>query len=206
MSRLPTLVAMDLEGVLTPEVWIAVAETTGVGELRLTTRDLPDYDVLMRKRLGLLQTHGLTLRYIQEVIAGMELLPGALDFLDALRSRYQIVVLSDTYYEFAQPFMKKLRWPTLFCNSLEVDSADNVIDYHLRIRDGKRHAVLGLKRLNFAIVAVGDSYNDTSMLAEAELGVLFRPSENVKREFPQFPVAVEYDRLRAYIDEFDADG
>ena len=202
MSKRPVLVAMDLEGVLVPEVWIAVAESTGIPELRLTTRDLPDYDVLMRKRLGILREHGLKLRDIQTVIAEMQPLPGARAFLDKLLSEFQAVILSDTYYEFASPFMEKLGWPTLFCNSLEVDADGAVTGYHLRIRDGKRHAVLGFKQLNFDVVAMGDSYNDTTMLCEAGLGILFRPSENVVREFPQFPVATEYETVSRYIAEY----
>jgi len=193
---------MDLEGVLTPEVWIAVSERTGIPELRLTTRDIPDYDELMRRRLQILREHGIKLRDIQGVIEPMEPLPGAIDFLDRLRARRQAIILSDTYYEFAVPFMRKLGWPTLLCNTLEVDADNNVVNYHLRIRDGKRHAVLAFRQVNFDVVGVGDSYNDTTMLAEADLGILFRPSDKVKRDFPQFPVAVDYATLEAYIAEF----
>ncbi len=202
MSARPLLMTMDLEGVFTPEVWIAVSQTTGVEELRLTTRDIPDYDVLMRKRLGLLHEHGIKLRDIQDVIAGMPLLPGAREFLDRLRSKYETVILSDTYYEFAAPFMEKLGWPTLLCNSLEVDADSNVVDYHLRIRDGKRHAALAFKMLNFTIVGLGDSYNDTTMLLEADLGILFRPSDLVKRDFPQLPVAEDYETVERLVAEF----
>jgi len=202
MSEKSTVVAMDLEGVLTPEVWIAVSQSTGIAELKLTTRDEPDYDVLMRRRLAILRENGLKLRDIQDVIAQMKPLPGALDFLNWLRPQWAPIILSDTYYEFAAPFMAQLGWPTLFCNSLETDAEDNLVDYHLRIRDGKRHATLAFKQLNFQVVAVGDSYNDTSMLAEAHLGILFRPSENVKQEFPQFPVATDYPTMQKYIAEF----
>jgi len=204
MSKRPILVAMDLEGVFTPEVWIAVAQATGIAELRLTTRDISDYDVLMKRRLAILRENGLKLKDIQDVIATMEPLPGAREYLDRLRSRFQAIVLSDTYYEFAEPFMRKLGWPTLFCNSLEVDDEGNVVDYHLRLRDGKRHAVLGFKRLNFDIIAMGDSYNDTTMLLEAELGILFQPSEKVIRDFPQLPVAMDYEQVDVYINEYVA--
>lgn len=202
MSNRPILMAMDLEGVFTPEVWIAVAEATGIPELRLTTRDISDYDVLMRRRLAILRENGLKLRDIQDVIATMDPLPGAREYLDRLRSRFQAIVLSDTYYEFAEPFMRKLGWPTLFCNSLEIDGEGNVVDYHLRLRDGKRHAVLGFKQLNFDIIAMGDSYNDTTMLLEAELGILFRPSEKVIEDFPQLPVAMDYEQVDGYINDF----
>jgi phosphoserine/homoserine phosphotransferase len=193
------IVCLDLEGVLIPEVWINVAERTGIAELRLTTRDIPDYDVLMRRRLGILDQHGLGLRQIQEVIETMEPMPGALEFLDGLREQFQIVILSDTFYEFAKPFMRKLGWPSLFCHSLEVDAAGRITDYHLRQADPKRHAVRALRSLNFQTVAAGDSYNDTSMLAEADAGILFRAPANVIREFPQFPQVETYDALAGEI-------
>jgi phosphoserine/homoserine phosphotransferase len=199
MSKNPTVVAMDLEGVLVPEVWIAVAEKTGIPKLRLTTRDVPDYDQLMRGRLAILDQHGLKLPDIQAVIATMDPLPGALDFVRRLRERLQLIVLSDTYYEFAKPLMRKIEWPTLFCNSLEVDAAGRIVNYRLRIRDGKKHAVLALKAINFHVIAVGDSYNDTNMLAEAHTGVLFRPSASVRRDFPQFRVVETYEALDAEI-------
>lgn len=205
MKRRPILVAMDLEGVLTPEVWIAVAERTGIAELRLTTRDVPDYDELMQRRLGILAQHELGLSDIQAVIGGMDVLPGARAFLDELRGRHQIVILSDTYYEFANPFMEKLGWPTLMCNSLSTDANGMITDYHLRLRDGKRHAVLGFRQLSFDVVAVGDSYNDTTMLAAAGCGILFRPSANVRREFPQFGVATEYAELLELLTAFEAE-
>ena len=204
MAKRPVLVAMDLEGVLVPEVWISVAEKTGIPELRLTTRDISDYDQLMKHRLSILHEHRLSLRDIQDVIDTMEPLPGALEYMDWLRERYQNVILSDTFYEFASPFMRKLGWPTLFCNSLQVAGDGQVVGYRMRLQDGKRHATLGFKQLNFDVVAMGDSYNDTAMLAEADLGILFRPSDNVRREFPQFPVAMEYRMVIDLIQEFAA--
>ncbi|MBN2449903.1 MAG: bifunctional phosphoserine phosphatase/homoserine phosphotransferase ThrH [Lentisphaeria bacterium] len=202
MSKRPLMLAMDLEGVLVPEVWIAVAEATGIPELRLTTRDVSDYDALMKHRLRILDAHGLRLPDIQRVIGAMDPFPGAAAYMTWLRERYQGIILSDTYYEFASPFMRKLGWPTLFCNSLEVDAAGKVVNYRLRLPDGKRHAVLSLKNLNFSVIAMGDSYNDTSMLVEADLGILFRPPAKVRAEFPQFPVAEEFDAVQALIEEF----
>lgn len=194
------VVCLDLEGVLIPEVWINVAERTGIEGLRLTTRDIPDYDVLMRKRLAILDEHKLGIAQIQDVIGGMEPLPGAKAFLDALRDRYQLIILSDTFYEFGLPFMRKLDLPTLFCHSLEVDDSGRITSYRLRQKDQKRHAVAALKSLNFKVVAAGDSYNDTSMLAEAHAGILFSAPENVIREFPQYPHVDTYDELRGLID------
>jgi phosphoserine/homoserine phosphotransferase len=188
---------LDLEGVLIPEIWINVAERTGITELRRTTRDEPDYDKLMKGRIRILAEHGLGIRDIQQVIAGMEPLPGAPAFLAWLRERHQVVILSDTFYQFAKPLMRQLGDPTLFCNDLEVDAAGRVAGYRMRQADGKRCAVQALRSLNFATIATGDSYNDTAMLAEADAGILYRPPENVVREFPQFPVARSYDELRA---------
>lgn len=202
MSKFPVLVAMDLEGVLVPEVWIAFAEATGIPELRLTTRDIADYAALMKHRLGILRQHGLKLADIQRVIAGMEPLPGALAYMEWLCERYQNVILSDTFYEFASPFMRKLGWPLLCCNSLEVDAEGMVSDYHMRILDGKRHAVLSLKNLNFRVIAMGDSFNDTAMLKEADAGILFRPPPKVREQFPQYPIAEDYDTVRRLIEEF----
>ena len=190
------LLCLDLEGVLIPEIWINFAERTGIEELRATTRDIPDYDVLMKQRLRILAQHGLGLGDIQEVIAGMRPLEGAVEFLDWLRERFQVVILSDTFYEFAEPFMRQLAWPTLLCHRLETDAAGMVVDYHLRQADPKREAVKAFKRLNFRVIATGDSYNDTTMLAEADAGILFRPPENVIEEFPQFPVATSYAEAR----------
>jgi len=190
------IACLDLEGVLIPEVWINFAERTGIEELRATTRDVPDYDVLMKQRLRILAERGLGLPDIQEVISGMRPLPGANEFLDWLRERFQVIILSDTFYEFAEPFMRQLDWPTLFCHRLETDGSGRVVDYHLRQADPKRQAVRALKALNFRVIATGDSYNDTTMLAEADAGILFRPPDNVIREFPQFPVATTYDEAR----------
>lgn len=190
------IACLDLEGVLVPEIWINVADATGVEALRVTTRDEPDYDKLMRQRIRLLDQHRLTLADIQAVIRKMGPLEGAREFLAWLRRRSQVVILSDTYYEFAAPLMEQLDHPCLFCNSLVVDEEQRVRDYRLRISDGKRKAVMALKLLNFSVVAAGDSYNDTTMLAEADQGILFRPSENVARDFPQFPVTRTYHELR----------
>ncbi|HPE74274.1 MAG TPA: bifunctional phosphoserine phosphatase/homoserine phosphotransferase ThrH, partial [Candidatus Competibacter sp.] len=180
------LACLDLEGVLVPEIWINVAERTGIEALRLTTRDIPDYDQLMRQRLGLLDQHGLKLSDIQRVIADMGPVEGAREFLEWLRERFQVVILSDTFYEFAVPLMRQLGWPTLFCHRLEVVD-DRVVNYVLRQADGKRRAVHAFHSLDFRVIAAGDSYNDTAMLAEAETGILFRPPQNVIDEFPQFP-------------------
>lgn len=191
------IACLDLEGVLVPEIWINVAERTGIAELRRTTRDEPDYDVLMRGRLAILDRHGLGLRDIQAVIGGMRPLDGAAEFLAWLRSRTQVIILSDTFSQFAAPLMRQLGWPTLFCHALEVDAGGRITGYRLRIDDGKRRAVEALRALNFRVVAAGDSYNDTSMLAAAHAGILFRPPQNVVDDFPQFPVTHDYEALRA---------
>ena len=190
------IACLDLEGVLVPEIWINVAETTGIAALRITTRDEPDYDKLMRNRIRILDEHGLNLGDIQQVIRKMGPLDGALEFLNWLRGEHQVIILSDTFYEFAAPLMEQLGHPTLFCHSLVVDEARRVRDYRLRIQDGKRKAVMALKLLNFGVVAAGDSYNDTSMLTEADAGIFFCPPDNVVRDFPQFPVTRTYDELR----------
>ncbi len=195
------MICLDLEGVLVPEIWIAFAERTGIPEFRRTTRDEPDYDKLMRWRLGLLRQHGLKLADIQAVIAGMSPMEGAKDFLDTLRTRYQVIILSDTFYEFAAPFMRKLGWPTLFCHSLEVAADGQITGYRLRLPDGKRQAVRALRALNFQIVASGDSYNDTAMLSEADAGFLFCSPPNVIRDFPQFRHMESYEALTAVIAE-----
>lgn len=187
---------LDLEGVLTPEVWINVAEKTGIAALRATTRDVPDYDQLMRQRLRILREHNIRLADIQAVIAGMGPLPGAREFLDWLRSRMQVLILSDTFYEFADPLMQQLGRPTLFCHHLEVDEQGMISGYRLRQADSKRQCVLAVRALNFPVAAVGDSYNDTGMLAAADMGILFRPPQNVIDEFPQFPVTRSYEELR----------
>jgi len=195
----PTILASDLEGVLVPEIWIAVAERTGIEELRLTTRDIPDYDKLMRGRIAILREHRLTLADIQAVIATVEPLAGACEFLEWARAQMQVIILSDTFYEFAAPLMVKLGQPVLFCNTLEVDAANNIVGYRLRQSDGKRKAVTALKSLDFRVIAMGDSYNDTTMLGEADAGILFCPPSNIVAEFPQFPVLYEYDRLREHL-------
>jgi len=190
------IACLDLEGVLIPEIWINVAERSGVDELRITTRDEPDYDVLMKRRLEILERHGLGLPDIQQVIGGLAPLDGAPAFVDWLRERFQVVILSDTFYEFATPLMRQLGFPTLFCHRLIADASGRIIDYRLRMPDQKRRAVEAFHRLNFRVVAAGDSYNDTAMLDEADSGILFRPPENVIREFPHFPVTHTYDELR----------
>jgi len=189
------IVALDLEGVLIPEIWISVAERTRIPELRLTTRDVPDYDVLMRGRLAILDKHGLGISQIKATIAEMEPLPGAKAFLDGLRSRHQVVILSDTFYEFAEPFMRKLGWPSLFCHSLDIAADGRVVGYKLRQTDPKRNAVRALRGLNFRVVAAGDSYNDAPMLAEAHAGILFRAPANVLRDLPQYPHVETYEAL-----------
>jgi len=195
------IVCSDLEGVFVPEIWINVAQITGIDELRLTTRDISDYNVLMRKRLGLLDENGLTLKDIQNVIATMEPLKGALEFLDWLRERTRLIIVSDTFVEFADPLIAKLKRPTLFCNSLVVAPDGQISDYTLRQEDGKRKVVEGLQRMNFQVVAMGDSYNDITMLKKAEKGILFRPPENVIAEFPEFPVTDNFDDLKALLQE-----
>ena len=190
------IVCSDLEGVFVPEIWINVAEKTGIEELRLTTRDISDYDVLMKKRLGILHENGLKIKDITDVIAAMNPLDGAVEFLDWLRSRTQLIVVSDTFVQFASPLMEKLGWPTLFCNSLSIEPDGSVSGYNLRQKDGKREAVLALKKLNYNIISMGDSYNDISMLKEADTGILFMPPENVKNEFPELPVTNNYEELK----------
>jgi phosphoserine/homoserine phosphotransferase len=190
------IACLDLEGVLVPEIWINVSKKTAVAELSRTTRDEPDYDKLMRQRIGILDRHGLKLADIQEVIGTMRPLEGAESFLDWLRERFPVVILSDTFYQFSAPLMRLLGHPTLLCNALEVDASGRISGYRLRQPDGKRKAVIALRSLRFAVIAAGDSYNDTTMLAEADAGILFRPPDNVAREFPQFPVARTYDQLR----------
>jgi phosphoserine/homoserine phosphotransferase len=199
MPRQPTIIASDLEGVLVPEIWIAVAEATGIEALRLTTRDVPDYDQLMQHRLRILREQQLTLADIQTVIDTVQPLPGAVKFWSWLRARTPCVILSDTFYEFAAPLIAKLGYPTLFCNSLEIDRANMIAGYRLRQHDGKRHAVRAFQNIGFRVVAFGDSYNDTTMLAAAEAGILFRAPENVIAEFPQFPALTHYAELQAAI-------
>jgi phosphoserine/homoserine phosphotransferase len=195
------IVCLDLEGVLVPEIWIEFAERTGIPELRRTTRDEPDYDKLMKYRLAILAENKLGLPDIQAVIASMGPMAGARQFLDELRAAYQVIILSDTFYEFAQPLMVQLGLPTLFCHSLEADARGVLVNYRLRMPNQKQEAVRRFKELNFQVVAAGDSYNDTAMLGEAHGGILFHPPENVIREFPQFPVTRDYAALRSEIDK-----
>jgi len=183
-----------MEGVLTPEIWIAVAERTGIEALRRTTRDEPDYDVLMRYRLDHLKQHGVTLSQIQEVIGSLALLPGALEFLNRLRERVQVIILSDTFEQFAQPFMRQLNWPTLFCHRLMVEN-NRITGYQLRMPDQKRHSVAALKSIGYRVIAAGDSFNDTTMLGEADDAFLFHAPANVVEQFPQFPAIESYDGL-----------
>ncbi len=192
-----TIVTLDLEGVLVPEIWIAVAERTGIEALKRTTRDEPDYDVLMQGRLAILDLHGLRLTDIAEVIAGLEPLAGARRFLDELRSRTQVLILSDTFEQFAQPLMRQLGWPTLLCHRLVIDENDRVTDYRLRQPDQKQRAVEALHGLNYRVLAAGDSYNDIAMLQRADMGVLFRSPTKVQREFPELPAVEAYDDLLA---------
>nr|WP_220495768.1 bifunctional phosphoserine phosphatase/homoserine phosphotransferase ThrH [Oceanospirillum sediminis] len=193
------MACLDLEGVLIPEIWIAFAEKTGIEELKATTRDIPDYDVLMKQRLRILDENGLKLPDIQAVIAELEPLEGAKEFTDWLRERFQLVILSDTFYEFAAPLMKQLGYPTLLCHKLEVDDEGRITDYTLRQRDPKRQSVRAFQLLNYRVIAAGDSYNDTTMLAQAESGILFHAPDNVIAEFPQFPAVHSYEDLK---DEF----
>ncbi|MCB1842249.1 MAG: bifunctional phosphoserine phosphatase/homoserine phosphotransferase ThrH [Halioglobus sp.] len=194
------LACLDLEGVLVPEIWIAFAERTGIDELRATTRDEPDYNVLMRQRLRILDEHKLRIDDIQNVIATLEPLPGAIDFVAWVRERFQLVILSDTFYEFSQPLMRQLNWPTLFCHRLVTDDEGRVVDYKLRQVDPKRASVQAFHSLNYRVIAAGDSYNDTSMLGEADVGILIHAPQNVIDEFPQFqPVDTLADLKKAFV-------
>ena len=193
-----SIVTLDLEGVLVPEIWVAVAERTGVDALRRTTRDEPDYDVLMRYRLDVLAEHGLTMSTVEEVIGTLAPLEGAVGFLAELRSRTQLVILSDTFEEFARPLMAQLGWPAIWCHRLVVED-DRITDYRLRMDDPKRSAVKALQGLNYLVVAAGDSYNDTTMLGAADAGFFFRAPDKVRAEFPQFPALDDYDDLLAHI-------
>lgn len=190
------IACLDLEGVLIPEIWINVAQKTGIDELLATTRDIPDYDVLMTQRLRILDEHNLKIQDIQEVIDGLGPLEGAKDFLDWLKTEFQVVILSDTFYEFADPLMRQLGNPTLFCHKLGISEEGKVEAYHLRMPDQKREAVKRFHELNFKVIASGDSYNDTTMLGEADRGILFCPPQKVIDEFPQYPVATNYDELK----------
>ncbi len=191
------IACLDLEGVLVPEIWIDFAERTGIEELKATTRDIPDYDVLMQQRLRLLDEHKLGLNEIQEVIATMKPLEGAPEFVDWLRERFQVVILSDTFYQFAKPLMAQLGYPTLLCHNLEVDAdSGRITDYKLRQANPKRQAIVGFKSMYYRTIAAGDSYNDTTMLAEADAGILFHAPDNVIAEFPQYPAVHTYEDLK----------
>ena len=195
------LACLDLEGVLVPEIWIAFADKTGIEELRATTRDVPDYNVLMTQRLAILDQHGLKIDDIQEVIATLEPLPGAVDFIAWLRERFQVIILSDTFYEFSQPLMRQLGWPTLFCHRLVTDNSGRVVDYKLRQEDPKRASVKALHSLKYRVIAAGDSYNDTTMLSEADVGLLIHAPQNVIEEFPQFQSVANLAELKqAFVD------
>ena len=193
------IVCLDMEGVLVPEIWIEFAEKTGIDELRATTRDIPDYDVLMRQRLDLLKQHGLKIDDIQAVIATLSPLPGAAEFVDWLRQQFQVIILSDTFYEFSAPLMAQLNWPTLFCHRLITDEQGNVVDYKLRQEDPKRASVKALHSLNYRVIAAGDSYNDTTMLEEADVGFLIHAPDNVIAEFPQFAPMNSHAELKQAI-------
>jgi phosphoserine/homoserine phosphotransferase len=190
------LACLDLEGVLVPEIWINFAEKTGIEKLRLTTRDIPDYDELMRGRLKILEENNLKLEDIQNVIQKIKPLEGAYDFLGWLKSEFQVIILSDTFYQFAGPLMAQLDYPTLFCHELVVDEGGRIANYRLRQADGKTKAVAALQSLNFQVVAAGDSYNDTGMLKQADAGIFFRPPESITKEFPQFPVTHKYEEMK----------
>jgi phosphoserine/homoserine phosphotransferase len=187
---------LDLEGVLIPEIWIEFANKTGIEELKATTRDIPDYDVLMKQRLRILDEHGFKLQDIQEVIATLKPLEGAVEFVNWLRERFQVIILSDTFYEFSQPLMRQLGFPTLFCHRLETDESGRVVNYHLRQVDPKRQSIRALQTIYYRTIAAGDSYNDTTMLAEADAGILFKAPKKVIEEFPQFPAVHEYEDLK----------
>jgi phosphoserine/homoserine phosphotransferase len=193
----PVIVCLDLEGVLVPEIWINVALKTGIDELKITTREMPDYDALMTRRLAILDKYKLTIHDIQSVIDKMGPLEGAVDFVAWIRERCQVIILSDTFYQFAQPLMRQLGFPTLFCNQLEIDQAGRIVNYHMRMRNQKMHSVAALKSLNFHVLAAGDAYNDTAMLGEAHAGFFFCPPEHLPKEFPQFPVTKTYGELQA---------
>lgn len=196
------VVCLDLEGVLVPEIWIEFAEKTGIGELKLTTRDIADYDVLMKKRIAVLKEHGLKLKDIQDVIAGMRPLDGAAEFAAAVRNETQLIILSDTFTQFAAPLMKQLNFPTIFCNELIADPDGTVTDYRLRIKDGKRRSVEALRSVNFSVLAAGDSYNDLSMIRSADAGAFFRPPQSIAAENPDIPVFTGYKEFLAFIRDF----
>jgi len=197
----PVIVCLDLEGVLIPEVWLSLADTTQINDLRITTREIPDYDTLMKKRLEILNAHSIRLQDIHAAVDLLNPLEGAREFLEALRASYQVIILSDTFYEFIMPLMRKLNYPTLFSHTLDVDPDGRIVQYHLRQPDQKRKAVMAFKSLNFRVLAAGDSYNDTTMLQSADAGMFFRPPDSIVQEFPQFPVTMTYAELRAQFDK-----
>jgi phosphoserine / homoserine phosphotransferase len=198
------LVCLDLEGVLVPEIWIAFSEATGIPELKITTRDEPDYDKLMKFRIGVLKEHRLGLADIQRVIGGMSPLPGALEFSQTIRAKTQLIILSDTFTQFAQPLMAKLGYPSLFCNTLTVDGSGAIVGYELRQKDGKRKSVEALKSLNFRIFAAGDSFNDLSMIRAADGGCLFRAPQSIRTQCADLPAVDDYAGLASRIDAFIA--
>jgi phosphoserine/homoserine phosphotransferase len=196
------IVCFDLEGVFTPEVWIAVSKATGIDELKLTTRDISDYDVLMKNRIAILQKNSITLKRIQEIISNMNLLSGAKEFLDYIRSITQVVIVTDSFIEFVMPFMKKLGFPLCFCHNLETNEEGMITDYKIRTHEMKKKTVVALKKLNYEVIAAGDSYNDVSMLLEAKHGILFRPPKNVVEQFPELPVVNEYEELKSLVSKY----
>lgn len=196
------ILCSDLEGVFVPEVWINVADKTGIGELRRTTRDEPDYNLLMRNRMKILDQHGLKLHDIQNVISQIRPLPGATEFIDWVKERTQLIVVSDTFIQFADPLMKQLGRPTLFCHTLVMDETNRIIDYTLRQPDPKRKTVEALQGLTYQVIAMGDSYNDISMLKQADVGILFRPPQNVINDYPQFPVVTDYEELKLVLSKY----
>jgi phosphoserine / homoserine phosphotransferase len=198
MMQKPVIACLDLEGVLVPEIWVNVALKTGIAELKLTTRDMPDYDKLMKRRLAILEEHKLTIADIQEVIDKMGPLEGAPAFVAWLRERCQVIILSDTFYQFALPLMRQLGYPTLFCNQLDIDPTGRILSHHMRMPNQKKHSVAAFKALNFFTLAAGDAYNDTAMLAEADAGFFFRPPDHLPKEFPQFPVTQTYEELQEH--------
>ncbi len=196
------IVCFDLEGVFTPEVWIAVSKATGISDLKLTTRDISDYDVLMKNRIAILKKNKITIENIQEIISNMDLLPGAKEFLDHIRIIAQVVIVTDSFIEFVMPFMKKLGFPMCFCHNLEIDEEGMITDYKIRTNEMKKKTVLAFKKLNYEVIAAGDSYNDVSMLLEAKHGILFRPPKNVVEQFPELPVVKEYDKLKDLMSKY----
>ena len=196
------IVCFDLEGVFTPEVWIAISKATGIDDLKLTTRDISDYDILMKNRIAILKKNNITLKDIQEIISKMDLLAGAKEFLDYIRSVAQVVIVTDSFIDFVMPFMKKLDFPMCFCHNLEINEEGIITDYKIRISEMKKKTVLAFQKLNYEVIAAGDSYNDVSMLLEAKHGILFRPPKNVVEQFPELPVVIEYDELKDLISKY----